>query len=55
MFETYTLELAKQHIDDLRKEAAEARLVRRAHQARTGGPRRVGWLRRRRGHDLAAA
>jgi hypothetical protein len=55
MFETYTLELAKQHIDDLRREAATARLARRAHEGETGGSQRVGWLRRRRGHNLAAA
>jgi hypothetical protein len=55
MFEHYSEVLASAHIDELRREAAEARLARAAIERRTGGSRRMGWLRRRRGHGPVPA
>jgi hypothetical protein len=53
MFENYSAMLASEHIDDLRRDAAKARLVREARQARQA--RRASWPRRRRGHGLVPA
>jgi hypothetical protein len=54
MFESYSAALATEHIRDLTREAAAARLAMAARRQRASGSRRSGWLRRRRGHRLAA-
>jgi hypothetical protein len=55
MFEHFSPEIAGEHINDLRREAAAARLIREARQGRSGEPRRTNWLRRRRAHGLVPA
>jgi hypothetical protein len=55
MFEYGNGALAALHIEELRKEAAEARLARAARKARHESSRAMGRPKRRRGHGLASA
>jgi hypothetical protein len=58
MFEYSSYVLVKEHIDEMRRDAAAARLARAARQARAervNRSRRAGWARRRRGNGLIVA
>lgn len=52
---TITAELNDLHLRDLRREAAQRRLVRSARRARTGGPQARRSLRHPLGGSVAAA